>query len=124
MRWSTGDRWQLCQPRHRIPRQASYRMQRCPPHDRTSYSTRPEHVSGSPLLVSDLRLKKVTLADHRRVQLDAAADRKAPLVVRMAGVNGAIVQRTDLVCGGHDLGRAPGLVDAQVADDIRRPEAA
>ena len=35
--------------------------------------------------VVDLGLEVVALADHRRVQLDAGADRKAKLVVGVAG---------------------------------------
>ena len=35
----------------------------------------------------------------------------------------AVVQRLDLVRGSHDLGRTPGLVDAQVGDDVGGVEA-
>src|SRR6187549_2224582 len=66
------------------------------------------HVLDSALGVVDLGLEEVALAD-----------RKAKLVVGVAGVlKRAVVQRLDLVPGSHDLGRTPGLVDAQVGDDV------
>ena len=34
-----------------------------------------------------------------------------------------VIRRTDLVQGAHDLSGTPGLVDAQVGDDVRRLEA-
>src|SRR4029078_11710725 len=82
------------------------------------------HVLDSALGVVDLGLEEVALADHRCIQLDAGADRKATLVVVVAvSLSQAVVQRLDLVRSAHDLGRTPCLVDTQVGDDVGGVEA-
>jgi hypothetical protein len=35
-----------------------------------------------------------------------------------------MVQRVELMSGGHDLGDAPGLLDVDIADDLGRLPAA
>ena len=66
------------------------------------------------------RVKRVP----RHLQQDAGADGPAPLVIRMsgdrAGPVGCVVGRLVEMQSAGDLGRAPSLVDAQVADDVRR----
>src|SRR5262249_9606533 len=84
------------------------------------------------LRVGDLGLEVVPSARDRRVDAAPPANRPAPLVVGMAGVHAtkaisvsgksghaAIVGGADVMHRAHDLGRAPGLIDAEVADDVR-----
>src|SRR5262245_43515002 len=93
-----------------------------------------EDVPQRTLRVVDLGLEVVALADHRRVQLEAAADRPAPLVIRVTAAFWGgkwqprwcvdVIEWNDLVRSRRDLGRTPGLVDAQIGDDVRSIEAA
>ena len=92
-----------------------------------------EDVLQCTLGVVDLGLEVVACADHRRIQLEAAADRPAPLVVgvttafwqapMMAG-GVVVIRREDLVRSTGDLSRTPGLVDAEIGDDVWSLEAA
>ena len=92
-----------------------------------------EDVLQCTLGIVDLGLEVVARADHRRIQLEAAADRKAPLFVgvttafwgrRNGGGGVEVIRRVDLVPGSGDLSRTPSLVDAQIGDDVRSLEAA
>ena len=47
----------------------------------------------------------------------------AGVFVKRAATSGRVVTGIDLVICSHDLGRAPSLVNAQIANDIRRLEA-
>src|SRR5689334_24256897 len=91
-----------------------------------------EDIAQRSLRVVDLRLQVVPLSDHRRVQSEAGADGKAPLVVRVAAPGrprakraarikyaAAVIQRIDLMQGAHNLSRAPCLIYTQIADDVR-----
>src|SRR6185437_14639280 len=77
-------------------------------------------ILGSTLGVVDLADEIVAGRDERRIDLKAAAHDPAP---RIAGVTGngesAVVAGIDLMQGAHDLRTAPGLVDTQIADDVR-----
>ena len=67
-------------------------------------------------------------ADHvaaGKVELGAASQRPAVLVCGMAVVNvvGTVVGAAGVMQSSTDAGEAPGLVNAQVGDDVRHAEA-
>lgn len=82
------------------------------------------HITCRTFGVVDLGLEEITLPDHRRIQLDAGADREAPFVIKMTRCRCqlVVVGGIDLVQCAHDLRRAPCLIDAKICDDVRRLE--
>src|SRR5581483_10800247 len=64
------------------------------------------------------RDRVVTLAEHRRIELLTRTEGPA-IATQLGAVRFAVRVGIELVIGAHDLGRTPGLIDTQVADDIR-----
>src|SRR5262249_26447022 len=81
------------------------------------------------LNIGGLHLEVVALSDKREVEAQAGAHGPAPPIAGMAGFRQAVtyravIVRIDLVCGSHDLGTTPRLVEPDVADNIGRLKAA
>src|SRR5450759_1942449 len=88
---------------------------------------RERRVAACTFGIVDLGLQVVARPDHRSEQLEACTDRKANDIGGIAALSiaGQAASRAGIVAAAgvmesaHDLGRTPGLIDAQVGHDIR-----
>ena len=67
----------------------------------------------------DLALNVVPLAEHRQVELQASIERPTGRTARSSAGNAVDIARPHLVYVTANHGGAPGLVNAQVADNVR-----
>src|SRR6516162_1253235 len=82
-------------------------------------------ISQSAVGVVYFALEVLALSDHREIQTQAGANDIAPLIAGMSGGrSGIVVHGINFVSRGHDLGAAPSLVHADIADDVWRLNAA